>query len=60
MRLKFRFVNINAILRFMIDSFRDNENFSIMRFANFSNDEKNENQIFVDVEIINFDENDVE
>ena len=60
MRLKFRFVDINEILCFIIDSFRVNENFSIICFANFSNDEKNENQIFVDVEIINFDENDVE
>ena len=43
MRLKFRFVDINKILRFIIDSFRVNENFLIMRFANFSNNEKNKN-----------------
>ena len=40
LRLKFRLVDINEILRFMIDSFRVNENFSIIRFANFSNKKK--------------------
>ena len=40
LRLKIRLVNINETLRFMIDSYRANENLFVMLFEKFSNEKK--------------------
>ena len=43
LRLKIRFVDINETLRFMINSYRVNENLFIMLFEKFSNEKKKKN-----------------